>query len=112
MLSQQVAKLERVWVGRCTVKAGGKARLNKAALDGRQLLAQQRHIRVPALRVQRAPSTPAYLSIGALGRSSTCGLCNHQEMWPRFCAPSTLARQAALFHSTTAFRVGRYNLLC
>lgn len=38
-----------------TVEAGGEARLEQAALDGRQLLAQQRHVAVPTLRVQRTP---------------------------------------------------------
>lgn len=74
------AELDRMWRGRCTVEAGGQARLDEAALDGRQLLAQQRHIRVPALRIQRAPGAPACLSIGALGRPSTCSLCNYQEL--------------------------------
>ena len=73
-------RTHRLWVGRLTVKAGGQARLDEAALNGRQLLAQQRHIRVPALRIQCSSSTAACLSISALRRTSTSSLCNHEGL--------------------------------
>jgi len=41
-----------------TVQAGGQARLEQAALHGGQLLAQQRHVAVPAVRTQCPPGAP------------------------------------------------------
>jgi hypothetical protein len=43
---------------RRTVQAGRQARLEQAALHGGQLLAQQRHVAVPAVGVQCPPGAP------------------------------------------------------